>query len=225
MIFVVCALHLGAISTAAVVVGRLVEADFSAASNRCADVDCDIPTCDDGLELVYGLSCCPECRRFGKPKYLTTGVCATSPELPCCAAYLSSYLSSSQPGPRRADLSDYPKCDADGYFKPKQSYGGEVGTLCVDKNGNSHSSQNDWRTRTVRAFLVCPQSTSASCPMTCTMEFQPVCDSDGKTHLNKCGFEVAACQARELGHNLRFIKELAPVNEEQRSQMRPCNRE
>ena len=42
--------------------GRHVEADFSAASNRCADVDCDIPTCDDGLELVYGLSCCPECR-------------------------------------------------------------------------------------------------------------------------------------------------------------------
>ena len=69
---------------------------------------------------------------YGKPKYLTTGVCATSPELPCCAAYLSSYLSLSQPGRRRADLSGYPKCDADGYFKPKQSYGGEVRMKCLN---------------------------------------------------------------------------------------------
>ena len=50
-------------------------------------------------------------------------------------------------------------------------------------------------------------STSAPCPTFCTMEYRPVCDSNGQTHPNQCAFEVAACEARKLGFDLNVIKQ------------------
>ena len=41
----------------------------------------------------------------------------------------------------------------------------------------------------------------------CTMEFMPVCDSNGITHGNKCAFDIAACEAKKMNMYLTMVKE------------------
>ena len=38
------------------------------------------------------------------------------------------------------------------------------------------------------------------------MRIQPVCDSYGETHGNKCAFEIAACQAKQKKKKLTIVK-------------------
>ena len=47
----------------------------------------------------------------------------------------------------------------------------------------------------------------SKCEWYCTMEFKPVCDSQGNTHGNKCAFEMAACKAKEMNVILTMAKE------------------
>merc|ERR1712142_464251 len=48
-----------------------------------------------------------------------------------------------------------------------------------------------------------------SCLKACPFSWMPVCDSNGKTHANKCVFEGAACEARKKGILISIVKEVA----------------
>ena len=48
-----------------------------------------------------------------------------------------------------------------------------------------------------------------SCLKACPFSWMPVCDSNGKTHANKCVFEGAACEARKKGILIYIAKEVA----------------
>jgi len=66
-----------------------------------------------------------------KPKILASGICASSPQLPCCKETIEVFNAKNGPG-TIADL-DFPDCRPDGYYKPKQC--GFGGCICVDANG------------------------------------------------------------------------------------------
>ena len=66
-----------------------------------------------------------------KPEILATGICATSPQLPCCKEAISSYNMLNGPY-EIADLG-LPACRPDGYYAAKQCHFG--GCYCVDENG------------------------------------------------------------------------------------------
>merc|ERR1719411_1632220 len=67
-----------------------------------------------------------------KPSILATGICAQSPNLPCCEETIYIYKILSQPLVPR-DI-EYPKCRSDGYYAAKQC--NWFGCYCVDPNGN-----------------------------------------------------------------------------------------
>jgi len=68
-----------------------------------------------------------------KPAILATGICAQSPNLPCCKETIDTYKILSQPV-IPADI-EYPDCRSDGYYAAKQCQW--FGCYCVDPNGNS----------------------------------------------------------------------------------------
>jgi len=141
-----------------------------------------------------------------KPTILTSGICVTSPQLPCCNRTKEVFTLLSGPV-AIADLG-YPQCRADGYFEAKQCQWG--GCYCVDQNGNSVSPLTP---PVDRNNVQCPGSAPVeNCPTFCTMEYMPVCDSKGVTHGNKCSFEVAACEARKRNENLVIAKQGACDN-------------
>jgi len=71
--------------------------------------------------------------KIHKPAILATGICAQSPNLPCCKETIAIYKILSRPVVPR-DI-EYPDCRSDGYYAAKQC--DWFGCFCVDPNGNS----------------------------------------------------------------------------------------
>merc|ERR1712228_806321 len=68
-----------------------------------------------------------------KPKILANGICATSPQLPCCNQTINAYNLIN--GPHMVADVSYPDCRPDGYYEPKQCHW--AACYCVDANGKS----------------------------------------------------------------------------------------
>ena len=64
---------------------------------------------------------------------LINGTCATEPLAPCCKRTKQVYDIYNTPTSTPADL-DYPICDSEGYFVPKQI--SNFGMYCVNRDGN-----------------------------------------------------------------------------------------
>merc|ERR1719193_1845073 len=87
-----------------------------------------------------------------------------------------------------------------------------------DSNGETHSNKCAFEIAACEArkknqIIVivkqgsCEVGSSADCMTACTMEFMPVCDSNGITHGNKCAFDIAACEAKKMNMYLTMVKE------------------
>jgi len=110
----------------------------------CSEIDCGETLCPDGaIPLPTTRSCCPICPVPEMPEIITTGICSTSPDLPCCKKTIETYKLLISPG-TFLDL-DYPECEADGYFSPRQCHPGLGVCHCVDRNGDEFVSA-PWET-------------------------------------------------------------------------------
>jgi len=75
-----------------------------------------------------------------KPDILTTGVCATSPQLPCCNATANTYKFLNEF--KMANV-PYPTCRPDGYFAAKQCNWDKC--YCVKPNGEDADGRTGYR--------------------------------------------------------------------------------
>merc|ERR1719435_105506 len=78
--------------------------------------------------------------QVAKPKILATGICASSPQLPCCEETISIYKMLTEIFPP-TDL-EFPACRSDGYYAAKQCHP-ERGCYCVDENGWENHGKED----------------------------------------------------------------------------------
>jgi len=116
----------------------------------------------------------PFCRNApAKPDILATGICATSPQLPCCNQTIEVYRLLSGPF-EIADLS-YPDCRPDGYYQAKQCHW--AGCYCVDPNGNSVD---------VASRPPGPGSYNIQCPGAGEMNERAKECNDGETKMADC---------------------------------------
>jgi len=97
---------------------------------RLRDYDYKICICEPGYDGEF-------CERIlspkvAKPEILDTGICASSPQLPCCERTISIYNMLNE-NPEIPDL-PFPVCRLDGYYAAKQCHPVR-GCYCVDENG------------------------------------------------------------------------------------------
>merc|ERR1719435_707755 len=78
--------------------------------------------------------------KVAKPKILATGICASSPQLPCCEETISIYKMLNEISPP-TDL-EFPACRSDGYYAAKQCHP-ERGCYCVDESGWENHGKED----------------------------------------------------------------------------------
>merc|ERR1712212_1038510 len=129
--------------------------DYSAAdvcdSHGCIHGTCEVwkdgVTYDDYVicdcEPGYDGEFCDEeyaSPKVAKPKILATGICASSPQLPCCEETIYIYKLLNEIFPP-TDL-EFPACRSDGYYAAKQCHP-ERGCYCVDENGWENHGKED----------------------------------------------------------------------------------
>merc|ERR1712212_1387803 len=129
--------------------------DYSAAdlcdSHGCIHGTCEVwkdgVTYDDyaicDCEPGYDGEFCDEeyaSPKVAKPKILATGICASSPQLPCCEETIYIYKLLNEIFPP-TDL-EFPACRSDGYYAAKQCHP-ERGCYCVDENGWENHGKED----------------------------------------------------------------------------------
>merc|ERR1712212_719421 len=129
--------------------------DYSAAdlcdSHGCIHGTCEVwkdgDTYDDyaicDCEPGYDGEFCDEeyaSPKVAKPKILVTGICASSPQLPCCEETIYIYKLLNEIFPP-TDL-EFPACRSDGYYAAKQCHP-ERGCYCVDENGWENHGKED----------------------------------------------------------------------------------
>ena len=54
------------------------------------------------------------------------------------------------------------------------------------------------------SYGISPFLSSAPCNKPCPKNYKPVCDTKGKTHANKCKFEIAQCKAAKKGITIKI---------------------
>ena len=85
-----------------------------------------------------------------------------------------------------------------------------------DNEGTTHSNncafeiaqckaRKNGKTLSIASQGECGEKPKDDCDRECSLDYSPICDSDGKTHSNYCGFEIALCRARKAGKSLRPV--------------------
>merc|ERR1719230_828522 len=120
----------------------------------------------------------PNCRRaIPAPQILTSGICASSPQLPCCKETIKTLDLLN--GPHEiADLS-FPDCRPDGYYKPKQC--NWAFCHCVDANGGAIEGETG--VPADRRSIKCPGEANLG-TSTCT---------DGDTKMSEDNCNTCTC--------------------------------